>query len=90
MKFTQISAVVLALLVSESQAVRVKSPDHTDALKGILRTLAGEDHPSSGQGHTCGCGQPNCSCGAAQPAAVAAPVSDNRSIIEEVSRNSEK
>ena len=90
MKFTQISAVVLALLVSESQAVRVYTPEHTDALKGILRTLAGEDHPPVVHGASCSCGQPHCGgCGAAQPT-VAAPASDSRSIIEEVTRKSEK
>ncbi len=42
MKFAQISSVVLALLVSDAQSIRLhlNSPDHTEALKGIVLNMS--------------------------------------------------
>lgn len=84
MKFAKISSVVLALLFADSQAIRVTNPDHTTALKGILRTLAGENTAPAAAAAapaaaSCGCngGCPACAAATAAragPAAAGAPV----------------
>lgn len=71
MKFNFTSALVVGLLTSQTQSIRITQncPDHTTALKGILRTLAGETG--------CGCNSGYSGCNHAVAAAPAPAYSNN-------------